>query len=135
MVCWSRDWSPHMSLPKDSIQRESADEHYETRANQLKVKYLRGRHLVSNRVYGNFQKIEGGDSPHMIIEALVTHNPAAIPLTTLLLCQMAKLEGSMSTFFEKRIAARKCRRLTCEAGSIVSPCRGLERKKSRDKKK
>ena len=71
----------------------------------------------------------------MIIEALVTHNPAAIPLTTLLLCQMAKLEGSMSTFFEKRNATRKCRRLTCEAGSIVSPCRGLERKKSRNKKK
>jgi hypothetical protein len=64
---------------------------------------------------------------------LIAHRPVAMAIITLFLSQMATLENSISTYFGRRVAAWERRRLTCEARAIANLCKGLGRKRSRDR--
>jgi hypothetical protein len=63
---------------------------------------------------------------------LVTHTPAEKTIITLFMFQMAKLEGSMSTYFGEMAVKRKDRKLTCEARSIANLSQGPVHQKPRD---
>jgi hypothetical protein len=67
-----------------------------------------------------------------MIETLVVHTAAAKTIISLFMFQIAKLEGSMSTYFGEMAVKRKDRKLTCEARSIANLSQGPLHQKSRD---
>ena len=65
-------------------------------------------------------------------ETFVNHTAVEKPTTTLCMFQMAKLDNSVSTYFEETAVKPKDRKLTCEAGPTANLRQGPVCQKSRD---